>query len=76
MAKIYSKAHRVVVWLGKEVVDSEEALKDICLAASEESVEGSRKRRNELAILNLLERPWFQRIWVSSRHLTTITRRC
>ena len=64
MAKIYSKAHCVIVWLGEEVGNSEEALRDICLAASEESTERSKKKVNEQAIFDLLQRPWFQRIWV------------
>ncbi|KAF4624273.1 hypothetical protein G7Y89_g13898 [Cudoniella acicularis] len=59
MAKIYSKAHRVIVWLGKETVDTKGALKDICLAANRKPTEHSKK-----TILNLLQRPWFQRIWV------------
>jgi hypothetical protein len=74
MAKIYSKAHRVIVWLGKEAVDTEGALEDICLAASGESTGRSKKQVNQQAIMNLLQRPWFQRIWVRERP-TTITRR-
>jgi hypothetical protein len=64
MAKIYSKAHRVIVWLGKEAVDTKGTLEDICLAASEESTGRSKKQMNQQAIINLLQRPWFQRIWV------------
>jgi hypothetical protein len=64
MAKIYSKAHRVIVWLGKEAVDTKGALEDISLAANEELTERSKKKVNKQAILNLLQRPWFQRIWV------------
>ena len=64
MAKIYSKAHRVIVWLGKEVVDTKGALEHIRLAANEESIERLKKKRKQQAILNLLRGPWFQRIWV------------
>ncbi|KAF4618364.1 hypothetical protein G7Y89_g14937 [Cudoniella acicularis] len=46
MAKIYSNAHRVIVWLGKEAVDTEGALEDIRLAANEESTERLKKERN------------------------------
>jgi hypothetical protein len=63
MAKIYSKAHRVIVWLGKETVDTEGALGDICLAANEDT-ERSKKEINQQVILNLLRRPWFRRVWV------------
>jgi hypothetical protein len=63
MAKIYSKAHRVIVWLGREAVNAEGVLEDIRLAANEESTEHS-KDMNQPAILKLLERQWFQRIWV------------
>jgi hypothetical protein len=75
MAKIYSKAHRVIVWLGKEAVDTKGALENIGLAANEELTERSKKEINKQAILNLLQRPWFQRIWVRSRRLTIIARR-
>jgi hypothetical protein len=78
MAKIYSNAHRVIVWLGKEAVDTKGALEDIRLAANEEPTERSKKELNQQAILNLLQRPWFQRIWVRQQTLnynyqTTLT---
>lgn len=63
MAMIYSKASRVLVWLG-ETVDLEGALEDIGRAANEESTERSDKKMNEKAIVNLLQQGWFQRIWV------------
>ncbi|KAG4437277.1 hypothetical protein IFR05_007254 [Cadophora sp. M221] len=74
MAKIYSKAHRIIVWLGKEAVDTKGALEDISLATNEELTERSKKEINKQAILNLLQRPWFQRIWVlqevaAARHI-------
>jgi hypothetical protein len=74
MAKIYSKAHRVIVWLGKEASDTEGSLEDIRLAANEESTERSRKEINRQAILNLLQGPWFHRIWVRDRRSTAIAR--
>ncbi|PMD15991.1 HET-domain-containing protein, partial [Hyaloscypha hepaticicola] len=63
MAKIYSNAHRVIVWLGEEVVEIKGALENIRLAANEELTERSKKEK-QLTILNLLRRQWFQRIWV------------
>jgi hypothetical protein len=78
MAKIYSKAHRVIVWLGMETEDIEGALENIRLAANEELTERSKKEMNQQTILNLLQRPWFQRIWVREQTLnysyqTTLT---
>ncbi|KAF4624060.1 hypothetical protein G7Y89_g14116 [Cudoniella acicularis] len=64
MAMIYSKAHRVLVWLGETADDIKGALEDMQRAASEESTNHSVKRINQKAIFNLLQRPWFQRIWV------------
>ncbi len=64
MAKIYSNAHCVIVWLGKKTEDTDGALEDIRLAADEEFTECSKKEINQQAILSLLQRPWFQRIWV------------
>jgi hypothetical protein len=69
MAKIYSNAHRVIVWLGEEAVDTKGGLEDISLAANEELPERLKKEINNQAILNLLQRPWFQRIWVRRQTL-------
>jgi hypothetical protein len=63
MAKIYSNAHRVIVWLGEEAIGRKGALEDIRLAANKELL-GHSKKINKQAILNLLQRPWFRRIWV------------
>jgi hypothetical protein len=65
MAMIYSKAHRVLVWLGETTTDVEGALEDIQRAASEDSIELWSEKVNEKVIFNLLQREWFQRIWVS-----------
>ncbi|KAG4440664.1 hypothetical protein IFR05_003862 [Cadophora sp. M221] len=64
MAKIYSNAHRVIVWLGNETEEIKGALEDIRLAANEESTKDSNKETNKQAILKLLEQQWFRRIWV------------
>ena len=68
MAKIYSKAARVLVWLGETAHSSDAALEYICLAANEESTERSKEEMNEHTI-ELLQRPWFQRIWVREQTL-------
>jgi hypothetical protein len=65
MARIYSKASRVIVWLGEMELDSDQALEDICFAANKDFTERSRGEINQQAIINLLQRPWFRRIWVS-----------
>lgn len=64
MAMIYSKAHRVLVWLGETADDVEGALESIQGAANEESTEYLNKNVNQKLISKLLLRPWFQRIWV------------
>ncbi|PQE18702.1 hypothetical protein CJF30_00009696 [Rutstroemia sp. NJR-2017a BBW] len=64
MAKIYSNAHRVVVWLGEQGVEIEGALEDIKIAANEELVKQVKKNTNQEAVVDLLRNPWFQRIWV------------
>jgi hypothetical protein len=75
MASIYSCATRVVVWLGEEADDSA-----LAFASMEEvAITLLRSRDNErrdgidfhctIPLLDslsaLLERPWFDRIWVS-----------
>jgi hypothetical protein len=68
MAKIYSNAHRVIVWLGDETVEIKGALEDIRLAADEEYTEHSKKEIKQ-TILKLLKQKWFQRIWVREQTL-------
>ncbi|VTO89554.1 unnamed protein product [Fusarium graminearum] len=60
MAKIYAKASHVIVWLGGATPDSDQALEEIRIATEQRT----KRPINESAILGLLERPWFQRIWV------------
>ncbi|KAE8316947.1 heterokaryon incompatibility protein-domain-containing protein [Aspergillus transmontanensis] len=67
MPTIYSRASHVIVWLGEAADHSDRALEDIRLAADDEPFryEPARPRRKDYtAILKLLQRPWFRRIWV------------
>ncbi|KAF3074268.1 hypothetical protein CFAM422_003475 [Trichoderma lentiforme] len=63
MAEIYSKANRVIVWLGEAADNSDQALKSIRMAADEER-RSFQKDTDQQAVLAILERPWFRRIWV------------
>jgi hypothetical protein len=63
MANIYGKANRVVVWLGKMMDSSDEALEAI-RAAGIKLMRNSGSQKSEQAVTSLLEREWFQRIWV------------
>ncbi|KAK3493505.1 heterokaryon incompatibility protein-domain-containing protein [Neurospora crassa] len=72
MAKIYAKATRIIVWLGEEAAGSDQALEEIRLAADVERY--TRRPDNYAGILALLQRSWFQRIWVlqevaAARHI-------
>jgi hypothetical protein len=60
MAEIYAKASRVLVWLGEEEDNSDEAIEAIRLAGQKLVLLDD----PEQAILRLLQRQWFQRIWV------------
>ena len=71
MAKIYAKASRVLVWLGSATATSKQALDRIREAgwqrtATEASTQVTEQgtQASEQAVVNLLKRPWFQRIWV------------
>ncbi|RYP26488.1 hypothetical protein DL767_007992 [Monosporascus sp. MG133] len=68
MAEIYSKANRVVVWLGEAENDGDRALEEIRRLANSTSTELLNSKSTEQAILPLLRRPWFQRIWATKRH--------
>ncbi|KAF1957119.1 ankyrin [Byssothecium circinans] len=61
MARIYGQANRVIVWLGKEEDDSNQALEIIRSVAEDGSINVA---NNQKAVLGLLQRPWFERIWV------------
>lgn len=79
MARIYAKASSVIVWLGKAADDSDRALKMVLEAARKQHIDSSSgevnhqptslaiQHTNEQAIITLLERPWFRRIWVSRK---------
>lgn len=72
MAKIYSKASSVIVWLGEATLDSGQALEEIRMAAAGEE-QRTKHSSNESAIFGLLERPWFQRIWVRKQVFTHVS---
>ena len=65
MAEIYSKASRVVVWLGEAADESDRALKQIRMAADEEQQKPLVTDEDRQAVLALVQRPWFRRIWVA-----------
>ncbi|EAA29120.1 HET-domain-containing protein [Neurospora crassa] len=74
MAKIYAKATRVVVWLGEEAADSGQALENLRIAADVELPKRPSYMYDKVGILPLLQRSWFQRIWVlqevgAARHI-------
>jgi hypothetical protein len=71
MAKIYSEANRVIVWLGEMADNSDDALEGIRVAAQQESTNSLNDKTLQRAILALFQRPWFRRIWVSEQTLDT-----
>ncbi|RFU25922.1 hypothetical protein B7463_g10416, partial [Scytalidium lignicola] len=64
MAKIYSKATRVLVWLGETADNSDVALERISIAAENESPDSFHSETAQQSTSMLLQRPWFRRIWV------------
>ena len=63
MAKIYGKASRVIVWLGETADDSDGALEAI-RTARKKFIISPNEEMIPKAILILLQRSWFRRIWV------------
>jgi hypothetical protein len=61
MAEIYAKASRVIVWLGEAENDGDRALEAIRLAGFTKPLDAERCQQ---AIPKLLQRQWFQRVWV------------
>ncbi|KAK4210099.1 ankyrin repeat-containing domain protein [Rhypophila decipiens] len=72
MARIYAMANRVILWLGEAAADgsTDKALEGIRVAAAQNDMEDNivhvDKEHDDLpeGVLNLLEHPWFERIWV------------
>lgn len=69
MAKIYSHAERVVVWLGMDDPDSRRAIKFVKdeilhLQRFDELCDDERNSQKWQALLLLMQRPWFFRRWV------------
>ncbi|KAF2175471.1 HET-domain-containing protein, partial [Zopfia rhizophila CBS 207.26] len=64
MAKIYGQANRVVIWLGEAADDSDQALQEIRAAGDKNSKNSSNSETIQQAVIALLQRPWFRRIWV------------
>ena len=69
MAKIYDQAARVIVWLGKAAMDSDQALNTIRIAGSETPFRSLDNEAIKKPILALLQRQWFRRIWVREQML-------
>ncbi|KAH9220623.1 heterokaryon incompatibility protein-domain-containing protein [Leptodontidium sp. 2 PMI_412] len=63
-AEIYSRASRVIVWLGSVENDSDHAIEAIRLAAEEMSTKSLVEEPTKQAVLSLVRRSWFRRIWV------------
>jgi hypothetical protein len=66
MMNIYSRASQVTVWLGESIdgthsADTSQAVEEIGRAADGQLTKSS----NDEAIRKILQRSWFQRIWVS-----------
>ena len=67
MAKIYSQASRVIVWLGDAADDSDQALEEIRAAGSIVSQNVPHEVAIGKKVFALLQRPWFRRIWVREK---------
>ncbi|KAK0639910.1 heterokaryon incompatibility protein-domain-containing protein [Cercophora newfieldiana] len=68
MADIYRQAARVIVWLGEPVDGGDAALHRILAAVKDADEIADREAAldegEEQQILALLQRPWFERVWV------------
>jgi hypothetical protein len=72
MANIYGQANRVLVWLGEAADDSDLAFEVMRRVRDKGDITATGMQRLELAALALLQRPWFQRIWVRQKMLQSV----
>jgi hypothetical protein len=71
MAKIYNQANIVIVWLGEAAEYSDQVFEQILAAGRDTSTQLSSNNTMQGQIVTLLQRQWFQRIWVRERILDT-----
>jgi hypothetical protein len=71
MAKIYGKAKCVIVWLGEAAESSDEALEAI-RAAGMIPDKFPEDQAIQKAINSLLQREWFERVWVPPHAVTNL----
>ncbi|CAK7232174.1 hypothetical protein SEUCBS140593_008173 [Sporothrix eucalyptigena] len=72
MTREYNTAYRAIVWLGDSSEQGDEAFRALRDAASQQQRSGaandvtddSDNEPNQEAVIRLLQRPWFQRVWV------------
>jgi hypothetical protein len=64
MPKIYSQAKSVIVWLGEAANNSDQALETIVLAGRDRTTGFTNEAAVQQAVMVLLKRDWFRRIWV------------
>ncbi|RDW77156.1 hypothetical protein BP6252_05209 [Coleophoma cylindrospora] len=64
MYKIYTHANCVIVWLGEEADDSDQALEELRMTGSKKAVDFAHEEIVQETVAKLLRRDWFQRIWV------------
>jgi hypothetical protein len=64
MPKIYSQANSVIVWLGEEADGSDQALEVIVEAGRDRNISLPVDTAVQQAVIKLLQRSWFRRIWV------------
>jgi hypothetical protein len=64
MAKIYGHASHVIVWLGEAADNSNIALEAIRISGGKKYTNSSINTKTQQAVLALLQRPWFRRMWV------------
>jgi hypothetical protein len=69
MAKIYSEATSVIVWLGEATDGSDQVIEEIRATAGNKYTLSSYNEMIQGQILALLQRPWFRRIWVREQSL-------
>jgi hypothetical protein len=72
MVEIYAKASQVIVWLGEEQNDSNRALEAIRVACKSSLDFSKTHQLQKRAISELLQRQWFQRIWVRGQGYTIL----
>lgn len=69
MYEIYTCANCVIIWLGEEADESNQAFEELRIMGSKRDANSAYNEKASERVVKLLRRDWFRRIWVTAKIL-------